>query len=205
MTTDLLDQHDTVGDALHDRGSTDRVRGLVRRRAVSDALSLAGHGVAAAVRDEVVDEVEACAARLLGTSTVGVLAAGWRCYGGVMAAARATADTPGLTRFVSLAPHRISHAETVTIDVAVGALHFPPAELTLTVVADVDAVLLIVASGELAGIRGGRCTLHATLTLHDETVAEQTVEIELPAERRFHPAYRLLPDERGTSADDHTT
>src|SRR5579875_2464046 len=178
MTTELLGRHDTVGAALlREHGATDRVRDILHRREVADALSLAGHGIAAAARDEVVDQVSACATELLGASTVGVLAGGWRCYRDVADAAHATAEKPGLTRFVSLARHRITHTDTVTIDVTVGGLRLPPAELTLTVVADVDALLLIVAGGELTGLRGGHCRLRATLTLHDETIAEQDAEI----------------------------
>jgi hypothetical protein len=48
------------------------------------------------------------------------------------------------------------------------------------------------------GVRGGRCILHATLQLDDETIADQRVQLDLHAERRFQPGYPLLASAEGS-------
>lgn len=203
MPTDVLSGQESVGlTLLSGQSGQQQQSDLLRHDAVGRALRLAGTGLSAAVQHEVVDEVQRVATSLLGVPTVELIIAGWRKHEDLLDAANATAQTPGLTRFVSLASHRITHVDQMTVDIVVGELRLPPLELALTVTADVDAALLIVSSGRLMGVRGGRCVLHATLQLHDETIADQRVQLDLHAERRFQPGYSLLASTGRPRSDD---
>jgi hypothetical protein len=199
MPGDVLSGQKSVGLTLLSGQSDEQdLSALLRHGAVGRALRLAGTGLTAALQHEVSDEVQRVATTLLGVPTVELIVAGWRKHEDLLDAARATAQTSGLTRFVSLAAHRITHVDQMTVDVVVGEMRLPPLELALAVTADVDAALLIVSSGRLMGVRGGRCILHAKLQLDDETIADQRVQLDLHAERRFQPGYPLLASAEGS-------
>ena len=145
-----LSQHDVARSAL---------RGLTR---LSGSALQAVHG-----------EIARVAAGLLDLDLGDALVSGWRKYVAMTKAARRTLVVPGSEAVVVLATHRVTWPYEAHIDVLVDGKKIASFDLEMTVVFDLHGVVAVLRLGDLVALRGGECTITATLTLEGATLARQ--------------------------------
>jgi len=145
-----LSQHDVARSAL---------RGLPR---LSGSALQAVHG-----------EIATVAVGLLDLGLGDALVSGWRKYVTMTKAARRTLVVPGSEAVVVLATHRVTWPYEAHIDVLVDGKKIASFDFEMTVVFDLHGVVAVLRLGDLVALRGGECTITATLTFEGATLARQ--------------------------------
>ena len=144
-------------------------------------------------RKAAVQEAAAAAAGLLKVDLIGVLARGWREHRDIVSAARRTLAAPASTELVSMAAHEVTLEQHPSVSVLVDGQRMATLELGLSIVLDVNALLLLISGGRLVAVRSGRCDITATLAVQGTDLLVRQAHLELPGAIPLGQGIRLLP------------
>jgi len=138
-------------------------------------------------------EAATTAAALLEVDLVEVLMRGWREHRDIISAARRTLAAPGSTELVIVSSHEITLDHRPSISVLVDGQRVATLQLGLSIVFDLNAVLLGISGGRLTGVRSGRCDITATLAVQGTDLLVKRGHLELPGVISLRRGIRLLP------------
>jgi len=133
------------------------------------------------------------AAALLKVDLVGVLVRGWREHREIVSAARRTLAVPGSTELVVVSSHQITLDQQPSISVLVDGQRVATLELGLSIVFDVDALVLGISGGRLVAVHSGNCDITATLAVQGTDLFVRNAHLELPGVISLRRGIRLLP------------
>jgi hypothetical protein len=153
-------------------------------------------------REAVVREAAAAAAALLKADLIDVLVRGWREHRVIVSAARRTLAAPASTELVSMIAHQITLDQQPSISVLVDGQWVATLQLGLSVVFDVNALLLLISRGRLAAIRSGRSEITATLAIPGTDLLVRQAHLELPDVVPLRREIELLPAGEYPAAQD---
>jgi hypothetical protein len=145
------------------------------------------------IRKAAAQEAAIAAAALLKVDLVGVLVRGWREHRDIVSAARRTLAAPGSTELVSMPTHEIALDQRPSISVLVDGQRVATLQLGLSIVFNVNALLLGIGGGRLTAVRSGRCDITATLAVQGTDVVARRAHLELPGVIPLQRGIRLLP------------
>jgi len=140
-----------------------------------------------------VQEAATAAAGLLKVDLIGVLVRGWREHGDIVAAARRSLAAPASTELVSMSAHEVTLEQHPSVGVLVDGQRVATLELGLSIVFDVNALLLLINGGRLVAVRSGRCEITATLAVQGADLLVRQAHLELPGVIPLGRGIRLLP------------
>jgi hypothetical protein len=144
-------------------------------------------------RDTAVQEAAAAAVALLKVDLIGVLVRGWREHRDIVSAARRTLAAPGSTELVSMITHQISLDQQPSVSVFLDGQRVATVQLGLSVVFDVNALLLLISGGRLAAVRSGRSDIIAILAVQGTELFAGRAHLELPGVVELRRGIALLP------------
>jgi hypothetical protein len=145
-------------------------------------------------REVAAREIAATATQLLGVNLIDVLAAGWRDYHELTEMARRTlAPPPGNTELSDLLSHQITQTLQPSISILVDGHCVATLQLCLSVICDIQALLVQVTAGRMVAVHSGRCDITATLLVEDVQVMSRSARVHLPGAIKLDPGLRLLP------------
>src|SRR6266704_4031738 len=168
MTTPFLTEAPTVRAVLFPSPDTDVVAAVAQHAnaaGVGATLRKCTGHLSDAAQSELHHQVAAAAADLLNLDVGMLIINGWRKYLELTAAAKSTLATPGTTRTVDLASHRITPTHRPHVDVFVDGIRVARIELALDLTFDVVFAVAVVQDGSLTGVRAGRCEVEATFAI----------------------------------------
>jgi hypothetical protein len=139
-------------------------------------------------------------AALLKVDLIGVLLRGWREHRDIVSAARRTLAAPGSTELVGMSAHEVTLDQRPSVNVLVDGHHVASLQLGLSIVFDVNAVLLGISGGRLVAVRSGRCDITATLAVQGTDLLVRHTRLELPGVIALR-GIRLLPVDEYPAAD----
>jgi len=138
-------------------------------------------------------EAATAAAGLLKVDLIGVLVRGWCEHGDIVAAARRTLAAPASTELVSMSAHEVTLEQRPSVSVLIDGQRMATLELGLSIVFDVNALLLLISGGRLVAVRSGRCEITATLAVQGADLLVRQAHLELPGAIPLGRGIRLLP------------
>jgi hypothetical protein len=138
-------------------------------------------------------EAATAAAGLLKVDLIGVLVRGWREHRDIVSAARRTLAAPASTELVSMSAHEVTLEQRPSVSVLVDGQRVATLELGLSIVFDVNALLLLISGGRLVAVRSGRCEITATLAVQGADLLVRQAHLELPGVIPLGQGIRLLP------------
>jgi hypothetical protein len=144
-------------------------------------------------RRAAVQEAATAAAGLLKVDLIGVLVRGWREHRDIVSAARRTLAAPASTELVSMSAHEVTLEQRPSVSVLVDGQRVATLELGLSIVFDVNALLLLISGGRLVAVRSGRCEITATLAVQGADLLVRQAHLELPGVIPLGQGIRLLP------------
>jgi len=144
-------------------------------------------------RKAAAQEAATTMAALLKVDLIGVLMRGWREHRDIVSAARRTLAAPGSTELVSMSAHEVTLDQQPSVSVLVDGHQVATLQLGLSIVFDVNALLLVISDGRLAAVRSGRCEITATLTVQGTDLLVRHAHLELPGAISMRRGIRLLP------------
>ena len=144
-------------------------------------------------RRAAVQEAATAAAGLLKVDLIGVLVRGWREHGDIVAAARRTLAAPASTELVSMSAHEVTLEQRPSVSVLIDGQRMATLELGLSLVFEVNALLLLISGGQLVAVRSGRCDITATLAVQGADLLVRQAHLELPGVIPLGRGIRLLP------------
>ena len=118
---------------------------------------------------------------------------GWREHRDIVSAARRTLAAPGSTELVSMSAHEVTLDQRPSVSVLVDGQRVATLELGLSVVFDVNALLLGISGGRLVAVHSGRCEITVTLAVQGTDLLVRRAHLELPGVMGLKEAVRLLP------------
>jgi hypothetical protein len=122
-----------------------------------------------------------------------VLERGWREHRDIVSAARRTLAAPGSTELVSMTTHEITLEQRPSISVLVDGQRVATLQLGLSIVFNVNTLVLGIGGGRLTAVHSGRCDITATLAVQGTNVVARSVHLELPGVIPLQRGIRLLP------------
>ena len=140
-----------------------------------------------------VQEAATTAAALLKVNLTDVLVHGWREHRDIVSAARRTLAAPGSTELLSLATHEVTVDKRPSINVLVDGHRVATLELGLSVVFDINGVLLGIGGGRLTAVHSGRCEITGTLAVQGTDLLVKRGRLALPGVFSLRRGIRLLP------------
>jgi hypothetical protein len=168
MTTPILTEAPTVRAVVFPAPDTDVVAAIAQHANAAGVggklRSGTGH-LSNAAQSELRHQVDAAAAELLNIDVGMLIISGWRKHHELTAAAKSTLATPGTTKTVDLASHRITSTHRPHVDVFVDGIRVARIELTLDLMFDVVFAVAVVQDGSLTGVRAGRCEIEARFAI----------------------------------------
>jgi len=144
-------------------------------------------------RKAAVQEAASTTAALLEVDLIGVLVRGWREHRDIVSAARRTLATRGSTEVVSMIGHEVTVDQRPSISVLVDGRQVATLQLGLSVVFDVNALLLAISGGRLVAVHSGRCEITVTLAVQGTDLIVRHAHLELPGVIPLRRGIRLLP------------
>ena len=144
-------------------------------------------------RKAAAQEAATAAAALLKVDLVSVLVRGWRQRRDIVSAARRTLAAPGSTELVSMSSHEITLDQRPSVSVLVDGRRVATLQLGLSIVFDLNGVLLGISGGRLTGVHSGRCDITATLAVQGTDLLVRRAHLELPGVISLRRGIRLLP------------
>ena len=143
-------------------------------------------------RKAAVQEAATAAAGLLKVDLIGVLVRGWREHRDIVSAARRTLAAPASTELVSMSEHEVTLEQRPSVSVLVDGQRVATLELGLSIVFDVNALLLLISGGRLVAVHSGRCEITATLAVQGTDLLVRQAHLELPGVIPLGRGIRLL-------------
>jgi hypothetical protein len=153
-------------------------------------------------RKAAAQEAASTAAALLDVDLIGVLVRGWRVHRDIVSAARRTLAAPGSTEVVSLIGHEVTIGQRPSISVLVDGRQVATLQIGLSVVFDVNALLLAISGGRLVAVHSGRCDITVTLAVQGTDLIVRHAHLELPGVIPIRRGIRLLPVGEYPTGDD---
>jgi hypothetical protein len=144
-------------------------------------------------RTAAVQQAAVTVAALLEVDLIGALARGWREHRDIVSAARRTLAAPGSTELVSMSAHEVTVDQRPSVSVLVDGRPVTTLRLGLSIVFDVNALLLGISGGRLVAVRSGRCEITATLAVQGADLLVRHAHLELPGVVSLRRSIRLLP------------
>jgi hypothetical protein len=89
--------------------------------------------------------------------------------------------------------HQIKLDQQPSISVLVDGQRVATLQLGLSIVFDLNALLLGISGGRLTGVRSGRCDITATLAVQGTELLNKRAHLELPGVISLRQGIRLLP------------
>ena len=132
-------------------------------------------------------------AALLQVDLIDVLVRGWREHRDIVSAARRTLAAPGSTELVSMSAHEVTLDQRPSVNVLADGQQVASLQLGLSIVFDVNALLLGISGGRLVAVRSGRCDITATLAVQGTDLLVRHAHLELPGVIPLRRGIRLLP------------
>jgi hypothetical protein len=148
-------------------------------------------GLSASAWQAVSQEIATVADGLFNLDFVDMVISGWCKYTDLTKAAQHTLANPGSEEIVALATHRIVSTHHPSVDLIVNEAKAHTFEFELTVVFDITGVAAVLRRGDLVALRGGKCTVTATLKL-EKTPLELTRKASIDL-RVIVPLRRPIP------------
>jgi hypothetical protein len=145
------------------------------------------------VRQAAAQEAGATMAALLEVDLIGVLVRGWREHQDIVSAARRTLAVPGSTELVSMSTLEVTLDQQPSVSVLVDGQQVASLHLGLSIVFDVNALLLGISGGRLVAVRSGRCEITAILAVQGTDLLVKHARLELPGVIPLRRGIRLLP------------
>ena len=152
-------------------------------------------------RKAAAQEAASTAAALLKVNLIGVLVSGWRVHRDIVSAARQTLAAPG-TELVSMIGHEVTLDQRPSISVLVDGRQVATLQLGLSVVFDVNALLLAISGGRVVAVHSGRCEITVTLAVQGTDLIVRHAHLELPGVIPMRQGIRLLPADEYPTGDD---
>ena len=140
-----------------------------------------------------VQEAATTAAALLKVDLTDVLVHGWREHRDIVSTARRTLAAPGSTELLSLATHEVTMDKRPSINVLVDGHKVATLELGLSIVFDINGVLLGIGGGRLTAVHSGRCEITGTLAVQGTDLLVKRARLALPGVFSLRRGIRLLP------------
>src|SRR5215470_17957604 len=195
MTTAGEGSTPTALDLLFGRGAdaAETLAGEISSLGGGQDLGCALAPLPETVRKAAAQEAGTTAAALLKVDLAGVLVRGWREHRDIVSAARRTLAVPGSTELVVVSSHEITLDQRPSISVLVDGQRVATLQLGLSIVFDLNALLLGISGGRLTGVRSGRCDITATLAVQGTGMLSKRAHLELPAVISLRRGIRLLP------------
>ena len=153
-------------------------------------------------RKAAAQEAARTAAALLKVDLGGVLVRGWREHRNIVSAAQRTLAAPGSTELVIVSSHEITLDHRPSISVLVDGQRVATLQLGLSIVFDLNALLLGISGGRLTSIRSGRCDITATLAVQGTDLLVRRAHLELPGVISLRRGIRLLPVDEYPAGED---
>ena len=144
-------------------------------------------------RKAAVQQAASTMAALLKVDLIGALARGWREHRDIVSAARRTLAAPGSTELVSMIAHQVTVDQRPSVSVLVDGQPVATLKLGLSIVFDVNALLLGISGGRLVAVHSGRCEITATLAVQGADLLVRHAHLELPGAISMRRGIRLLP------------
>ncbi len=144
-------------------------------------------------RKAAVQEAATTAAALLKVDLIDVLVRGWREHQDIVSAARRTLAAPGSTELVSMIAHQVTLGQRPSVSVLVDGQRVATLQLGLSIVFDVNALLLGIRGGRLVAVHSGRCEITATLAVQGTDLLVKRAHLELAGVIQLRRGIRLLP------------
>jgi hypothetical protein len=153
-------------------------------------------------RKAAVQEAATAAAGLLKVDLIGVLVRGWHEHRDIVSAARRTLAAPASTEMVSMSAHEVTLDQRPSVSVLVDGQRVATLQLGLSIVFDVNALLLLISGGRLVAVRSGRCEITATLAVQGTDLLVRQAHLELPGVISLRRGIRLLPIDEYPAGED---
>jgi hypothetical protein len=144
-------------------------------------------------RQAAAQEAATTMAALLKVDLAGVLVRGWSEHRDIVSAARRTLAVPGSTELVSMSSHEVKLDQRPSVSVLVDGHQVATLQFGLSIVFEINALLLGISGGRLVTIRSGRCDITATLAVQATDLFVRHAHLELPDVLRLRRGFRLLP------------
>jgi hypothetical protein len=145
-------------------------------------------------RKAAAQEAASSAAALLEVDPIEVLLRGWGQHRDIVSAARRTLATPGSTELVTMAGHEVTVEQKPSVRVLVNGNQVATLQLGLTIVFDVNALVLGISEGRLTAVHSGHCEVTVTLAVQGTDLAARHAHLELPGAVQLRRGFKLLPD-----------
>jgi hypothetical protein len=172
----------SVRDVLFEPASGSDVSSTLGSGSPGEAVDKQLAGVPPGLRGFTRDEILRILADVLQLPIMDLLAAGWRKWDELIAAARRTLANPGESDVVELANRHITSSQHPRIEVELDGEKIATIDFEIEVTIEVHAVTAIVTSGKLSALRSGQADIEVTLAIANEEVAKKTRRFELPLE-----------------------
>jgi hypothetical protein len=130
-----------------------------------------------------------------------VLGRGWCEHRDIVAAARRTLAAPLSTELVSMATHQVTLEQRPSVRVLVDGQKVATLELGLSIVFDINALLLGISGGRLITVHSGRCEITGTLAVQGTDLLVRRAHLELPGVVSLRRGIRLLPIDEYPAGD----
>jgi hypothetical protein len=153
-------------------------------------------------RKAAAQEAASTTAALLEVDLIGVLVRGWREHRDIVSAARRTLATRGSTEVVSMIGHEVTVDQRPSISVLVDGQQVATLQLGLSIVFDVNALLLAISGGRVVAVHAGRCDITVTLAVQGTDLIVRHAHLELPGVIPIRQGIRLLPAGEYPAGDD---
>ena len=146
------------------------------------------------LRAIVFDEIVAVMRRVLGVAVVDILAAAWRKWEPLAAAAQRTLQSPGSTEIVELLDHRITSTHQPGVDVKVDSVEVAKITLDVEIVIELHGLTAVVTQGRLSALRTGRADVSLNTSLDGTSLPPMTRTIDLAMEMDLGEGIPLTED-----------
>lgn len=146
------------------------------------------------LRATVLDEIVSVMRRVLGVAVVELLAAGWKKYEPLAAAARHSLETPGSTEIVELLDHRITSTHRPGVDVTVDGVTVAEIRLDIEIVIELHGLTAVVTQGRLSALRTGRGEASLNVSVDGAQLPPVTRPIDLEMEVDLGEGIPLVPE-----------
>jgi hypothetical protein len=153
-------------------------------------------------RQAAAQEAAATMAALLKVDLAGVLVRGWSEHRDIVSAARRTLAVHDSTELVSMSSHEVTLDQRPSVSVLVDGHQVATLQFGLSIVFEINALLLGISRGRLVTVRSGRCNVTATLAVQGSDLFVRHARLELPDVLRLRRGFRLLPADAYPAGED---
>jgi hypothetical protein len=153
-------------------------------------------------RQAAAQEAATTMAALLKVDLADVLVRGWSEHRDIVSAARRTLAVPGSTELVSMSSHEVKLDQRPSVSVLVDGHQVATLQFGLSIVFEINALLLGISGGRLVTIHSGRCDITATLAVQATDLFVRHAHLELPDVLRLRRGFRLLPADAYPAGED---